>query len=70
MTEAKTDKGSVRVAAVQAEGRYFDLEAAVSKTCKLVKEAADKGCDMVASPEVWIPHYPGWISYVKIPMIS
>ncbi|KAF4828344.1 Arylacetonitrilase [Colletotrichum tropicale] len=51
----------IRVAAVQAEGCYFDLEAAVEKTCKLIEEAAGKGCDLVAFPEVWIPNYPGWI---------
>ncbi|KAH0349156.1 carbon-nitrogen hydrolase, partial [Aureobasidium melanogenum] len=51
----------VRVAAVQAECCYFDLQAAVEKTCKLIVQAASKGCDMVAFPEVWIPCYPGWI---------
>ncbi|KAF0325256.1 hypothetical protein GQ607_007583 [Colletotrichum asianum] len=51
----------IRVAAVQAEGCYFDLEAAVEKTCKLIEEAAGKGCDLIAFPEVWIPNYPGWI---------
>ncbi|KAJ4264287.1 hypothetical protein NW762_005483 [Fusarium torreyae] len=54
-------KRTVRVAAVQAEGCYFDLEAAVEKTCKLIEEAAEKGCDLIAFPEVWIPNYPGWI---------
>ncbi|KAI8242970.1 Arylacetonitrilase [Colletotrichum sp. SAR 10_99] len=48
----------IRVAAVQAEGCYFDLEAAVEKTCKLIEEAAGKGCDLIAFPEVWIPNYP------------
>lgn len=54
----------VRVAAVQAECCYFDLQAAVAKTCKLVEEASAKGCDLIAFPEVWIPNYPGWIWYV------
>lgn len=51
----------VRVAAVQAEGCYFDLPGAVEKTCCLIEEAAGKGCDLVAFPELWIPMYPGWI---------
>lgn len=55
---------SVRVAAVQAEGCYFDLPAAVEKTGRLIAEAASKGCDMIAFPEVWIPMYPGWIGLV------
>lgn len=58
-------KSTVRVAAVQAEGVYFDLQGAVDKTCKLIEEAASKGCDLVAFPEVWIPNYPGWIWYVR-----
>lgn len=55
---------SVRVAAVQAEACYFDLPKAVAKTCKLIEEAASKGCDLIGFPEVWIPQYPGWIWYV------
>lgn len=45
---------TVRVAAVQAEGCYFDLPAAVEKTGRLIAEAASKGCDIIAFPEVWI----------------
>lgn len=61
MTAPKSGGKTVRVAAVQAEGCYFDLDAAVKKTCKLIEEAAAKGCDLIAFPEVWIPQYPGWI---------
>ncbi|GKZ19796.1 hypothetical protein AbraIFM66951_010787 [Aspergillus brasiliensis] len=57
----KANPQTVRVAAVQAEGCYFDLPAAVQKTCDLIIEAAGKGCDLIAFPEVWIPQYPGWI---------
>ena len=56
-----TSKRIVRVAAVQAESCYFDLQAGVEKTCKLIEDAAGKGCDLIAFPEVWIPQYPGWI---------
>ena len=41
---------TVRVAAVQAEGCYFDLPAAVENTGQLIAEAASKGCDMIAFP--------------------
>ncbi|CAG7923649.1 unnamed protein product [Penicillium olsonii] len=61
-TEKHSTTGeTVRVAAVQAEGVYFDLRDAVDKTCCLIEEAAEKGCDLIAFPEVWIPMYPGWI---------
>ena len=41
---------TVRVAAVQAEGCYFDLPAAVENTGQLIAEAASKGCDMIVFP--------------------
>lgn len=52
------------MAAVQAEGCYFDLPASVEKTCRFIEEAASKGCDLIAFPELWIPMYPGWIWYI------
>ncbi|KAH8652578.1 carbon-nitrogen hydrolase [Ilyonectria robusta] len=52
---------SVRVAVVQAEPVYFDLEGSVEKTIKLISEAASKSAKLVAFPEVWIPGYPSWI---------
>ncbi|KAK7514306.1 carbon-nitrogen hydrolase [Phyllosticta citriasiana] len=58
MTEPKTH---VRVAAVQAESCYFDLQGGVAKTIRLIEEAGAKGCDLIAFPEVWIPQYPAWI---------
>lgn len=58
MTEQKS---YVRVAAVQAEACYFDLQGAVAKTCRFIEEAGQKKCDLIAFPEVWIPQYPGWI---------
>ena len=39
----------------------FDLEAAVEKTIKYIKEAAENGAELVAFPECWIPGYPVWI---------
>ncbi|KAM0228711.1 hypothetical protein ACHAP5_011873 [Fusarium lateritium] len=61
------ERNTVRVAAVQAEGCYFDLEAAIEKTCKLIEEAAGQGCDLIAFPEVWIPNYLGWFVDYKKP---
>ncbi|EYE92296.1 Nitrilase/cyanide hydratase and apolipo protein N-acyltransferase [Aspergillus ruber CBS 135680] len=59
---------TVRVAAIQAEGCYFDLPAAVEKTYRFIEEAASKGCDLIAFPELWIPMYPGWIWCVPYPL--
>ncbi|CAG7921855.1 unnamed protein product [Penicillium olsonii] len=61
MESDRSERTKVRVAAVQAESVYFDLEGSVEKTCRLIEEAAGKGCNLIAFPEVWIPNYPGWI---------
>ena len=54
-------KRIIKAAAVQAEPVWFDLQATVDKTCKLIEEAAANGADIVAFPEVFVPGYPTWI---------
>lgn len=51
----------VRVAAVQAEPRWFDLEAGVEQVVNFIGEAAAGGAELVAFPEVFLPGYPWWI---------
>ncbi|ORY59321.1 carbon-nitrogen hydrolase [Pseudomassariella vexata] len=51
----------IRVAVTQAEPVWLDLKATIQKTCKLIKEAAENGAQMVAFPECWVPGYPCWI---------
>lgn len=51
----------LRVAAVQAAPVFLDLDATIAKTIRLMKEAAEKGVDLIAFPETWIPGYPWWI---------
>lgn len=46
------------VGAVQAEPVYLDLEGAVNKAIKLIKEASEKGVQVLAFPEVWVGGYP------------
>lgn len=48
----------VTLAAVQAEPVWLDMSGTVNKTIALIEEAADKGADLVAFPETWIPGYP------------
>ncbi|MCL6737476.1 carbon-nitrogen hydrolase family protein [Streptomyces neyagawaensis] len=47
-----------RVAAVQAEPVWLDIDATVDKTVELIADAADQGAALVAFPETWIPGYP------------
>ncbi|KAI9372768.1 carbon-nitrogen hydrolase [Aspergillus egyptiacus] len=51
----------VKVAVVQAEPCWFDIEAAVEKTCALITEAGQHGAKLIAFPELWIPGYPTFI---------
>jgi predicted amidohydrolase len=59
MDPSTSDK--IRVAAVQAEPEWLDLEASVNKTCSLIQEAASQDVQLIAFPECWIPGYPAWI---------
>lgn len=52
------NKDTVRVAAVQAASPNYDLIAGVEKTICLIQEARDKGCDLIAFGEAWLPGYP------------
>lgn len=49
---------SIRVAAVQAEPVWLDIDGTTTKTVTLIEEAAAGGADLIAFPETWIPGYP------------
>ncbi|CAK7232021.1 hypothetical protein SCUCBS95973_008121 [Sporothrix curviconia] len=56
---ATTEKNTkARIAAVQAEPAWNDLQAGVNKVIAIVKEAGEKGANVVGFPEVFIPGYP------------
>lgn len=48
----------VRVAAVQAEPVWLDIDGTTAKTVDLIQEAAAGGAELIAFPETWIPGYP------------
>ncbi|OJJ82676.1 carbon-nitrogen hydrolase family protein [Aspergillus glaucus CBS 516.65] len=56
----------VRVAAVQAEPVWNDLEGGVQKVISIIEEAATNGAQVLGFPEVFIPGYP-WSMYAKSP---
>lgn len=51
----------VRVAVIQAEPKWLDLQGSVDKTCALIADAAKNGAQLLAFPECWVTGYPAWI---------
>ncbi|KAK5703245.1 Nitrilase [Elasticomyces elasticus] len=49
---------TIRVAAIQAEPEWKNLQAGVEKTIKLIEEAGKNGANVIGFPEVWLPGYP------------
>jgi len=49
-----------KAAAIQAAPVFLDREATLEKSCRLIEEAAAKGAELIAFPEVYIPAYPWW----------
>ncbi|MFM8211518.1 nitrilase-related carbon-nitrogen hydrolase, partial [Klebsiella pneumoniae] len=56
----------VTVACVQAAPVFMDLEGTIDKTVTLISEAAQKGAELIAFPETWIPGYP-WFLWLNSP---
>ena len=44
-----------RVAAVQYEPIWGDLDATVERTLRIIEDAASKGVQVLAFPELWLP---------------
>ena len=55
---------SFRIAGVQASAVFMDLDATITKACRLMEEAATGGATLAVFPEAFIPGYPLWVWFV------
>ncbi|ETW75052.1 hypothetical protein HETIRDRAFT_482815 [Heterobasidion irregulare TC 32-1] len=58
LSPSNSDPRKFKVAAVQAEPVWLDLQGSVDKTIRLIRDAAAKGAKIIGLPEVFIPGYP------------
>lgn len=57
---SRQDFRKIRVAAVQAEPVFLDLDATTKLACELIKQASEQKADLIAFPEAFIPTFPNW----------
>ncbi|KAF2793030.1 carbon-nitrogen hydrolase [Melanomma pulvis-pyrius CBS 109.77] len=57
----------IRIAAIQAEPEWNNLQAGVEKAISLIEEAGNNGANVLGFPEVFIPGYP-WSIWAKSPV--
>jgi predicted amidohydrolase len=55
---------TLTVAIAQAEVAP-DLAAGLQRTAELAREAAERGAQLVAFPETWLPGYPAWLDVCR-----
>ncbi|CAE6447787.1 unnamed protein product [Rhizoctonia solani] len=58
LSPSNSDTRVFKIAAVQAEPAWLDLEGGVTKTITIINEAAANGAKVIGFPEIWIPGYP------------
>lgn len=50
----------IRVAGVQAEPVFLDIDGTTNKAISLIEQAAAGGADLIGFPEAFIPTFPNW----------
>ena len=54
---------SVKIAIIQASPVYLDLAKSMEKMHAYIKEAAEKGAEMIVFGETWLCGYPSWLDH-------
>ncbi len=52
--------GKIRLAAVQAEPAFIDLDRSTEIACNLIEQAAEHGAQLIGFPETFLPFFPNW----------
>lgn len=50
----------IRLAGVQAESVFLDLDATTDKSIALIERAGAEGADLIGFPEAFLPTFPNW----------
>jgi nitrilase len=50
----------IRLAAVQAEPAFIDLDRSTEIACNLIDQAATHGAQLIGFPETFLPFFPNW----------
>ena len=53
---------NIKVAPVQAEPVWNDLQGSVAKVIDLIQEASSKGANVLGFPQLFVPGYPWYIA--------
>lgn len=60
----------IRVAGVQAEPVFLDIDGTTNKAISLVEQAAAGGADLIGFPEAFIPTFPNWYETLGESMLA
>jgi len=55
------NKNNLKLAIIQESPEYFNLEKSIKKAAGLIKQAANKGAELIVFGETWFTGYPGWL---------
>mgnify|MGYP001029093450 CR=1 FL=1 len=58
-----TRQDTVTVAAIQLAPTFFDRQGAVDKVCRMTREAAKEGAELVVFPEAYVGGYPWGLAF-------
>lgn len=65
-----TNNKTVKIATIQAEPVWNNLQGGVDKAISLIRQAGDDGANVLGFPEVFIPGYPWYVEGSATPVLD